>query len=364
MNTKLASLTAALAAAILVSGTAPGKAEGATQRPLIYQQQILVGDKLGVAKRVDPMLVDPWGLAVQPNGRFWVADRAKGVATLYDGDGRRVGPALVIPEAAGRSAGPTGVVWNPSKSFTVPGTRSAAHFIFATLQGTIAASAPGLPGAPRRAVTVVDNARFGAVYTGLAFGVTGKGAFLYAANIHAGRIDVFDSAFRPAEQPGKFIDPDIPAGFVPFNIQAVGGNLVVTYARRNAAKNFVSPGKGAGFVDMFDTSGNLVRRLAARGALNAPWGVALAPAGFGSGSGKLIVGNFGDGRLFAVNPNGGVAGELMNSRREPIVVPGLWALSFGGGASSDPRRLFFTTGLLLELDGAFGMLTPVSPLGF
>jgi uncharacterized protein (TIGR03118 family) len=113
---------------------------------------------------------------------------------------------------------------------------------------------------------------------------------------------------------------------------------------------------------MFDTSGNLIRRLAARGPLDAPWGVALAPAG--SGSGKLIVGNFGDGRLFAVNVDGGVAGELVNSRREPIVVPGLWALSFGRGAGSDPGTLFFTTGLLLELDGAFGTLTAVDRLGF
>jgi uncharacterized protein (TIGR03118 family) len=362
MNAKFTILTGALAVATLLSGTALAKAEGAIQKPLIYQQQYLVADKPGVARRVDPMLVDPWGLVLQPNGLFWVADRAKGVATLYDGDGRRVGPALGIPDAAGRQASPTGVVWNPSQSFTVPGTRSAARFIFATLQGTIAARAPDLPGAPGRAVTVVDNTRFGAVYTGLAFGVTGKGAFLYAANIRAGRIDVFDSAFRPVGLPGRFLDPNIPAGFTPFNIQAIGGNLIVTYARRNAAKTFVAPGKGAGFVDMFDTSGKLVRRLAAGGALNAPWGVALAPAGFGGGSGKLIVGNFGDGRLFAVNLNGGVAGQLMNSLREPIIVPGLWALSFGTG--SDPRTLFFTTGLLLELDGAFGSLTPVGPPGF
>jgi len=371
MNTIVAILTGALIALALFYEAAPAQAATATHKPFIYQETLLVGDKPGIGKTIDPALVDPWGMAFQPNGVFWVADRAKGVATLYDGDGRRRAPAIVIPNPAGGPnpvagpagvrAGPTGLVWNPSQGFAVSGAKVRAHFILATLQGTIAAWAPNLPG---EAVTVVNNARVGAVYTGLAFGVMEKGAFLYAANIHAGRIDVFDAAFRPVALPGKFLDPNIPADFAPFNVQAIGGNLVVTYARRNAAKNFVVPGKGAGFVDIFDTSGNLVRRVAAGGALNAPWGVALAPAGFGGASGKLVIGNFGDGHILAVDQTGGAVDEFRDILSGPIVVPGLWALGFGGGAGSDPRTLYFTSGLLLELDGAFGMLTAVDPLAF
>ena len=358
-------LAAMLSAALLLPSGARADDFGEHVAPFVYVQTNLVADTPGIAVTTDPLLQDPWGLAAQPNGAFWVNDRVTGVSTLYNGKGVKVPATFNVPGPAGAAKGsPTGLIWNPSSGFLVPGTQLTSVFVFATLEGTIAAWAPHETVAPLNAVTAVDNSKANASYTGLEFGVNDQGAFLYAANVKSGRIDVFDASFQPANAklPGTFADPELPAGFVPFGIHAIDGNLAVTYARQNAAKSFVTPAAGAGFVDIFDSNGNLVRRLAARGLLNAPWGVALAPAGFGGTSDQIIVGNFGDGRILAFDPDGDHVHILVDQHRQPIAIPGLWSLNFGGAAASDPRTLFFTAGVGQGQHGLFGSLTPQQPL--
>jgi uncharacterized protein (TIGR03118 family) len=364
MNPKIPLLVATLAAVILLPSAARAQS---SLTPFLYEQTNLVADTHGIAATTDPLLVDPWGLSFQPGGPIWINDRATGVATLYDGNGSKVPASFAIPSPVGSAApsSPTGLVWNPSSGFLVPGTELTSAFLFASLNGTIAAWAPNLPVAPTTAVTAVDNSKVGAVYTGLAFGVNELGTFLYAANVNSGQIDVFDSSFQPASArlPGLFFDPNLPADFVPFGIHAIEGNLAVTYARQNAAKNFITPAAGAGFVDIFDTDGNLVRRLASRGPLNAPWGVALAPEGFGGASGEVIVGNFGDGHILSYDgKRGDTVNVLLDRKRQPITLPGLWSLHFGGAAVSDPRALYFTQGAGQGQHGLFGALTALHPL--
>jgi uncharacterized protein (TIGR03118 family) len=373
MKFKTSRVAVALTAAALISAVLASSAHAEDPlTPFVYKRTGLVTDVAGVAGAavtVDPTLVDPWGLAFQPGGAFWVADQGTGVATLYGGDGTKVNSTFTIPNPSKGTAatGPTGMIWNPTgKSFVVPGTQLTSLFVFATLEGTIAAWAPNLPVAPTVAVTAVDNSKTGAVYTGLAFGVTQGGTFLYAANVNSGHIDVFDAKFQPAsaQLPGSFFDPGIPAGFVPFNVQPLDdGNLAVTYALQNPQKNFILPTAGAGFVDIFDTNGDLLQRLASGGPLNAPWGVTRAPAGFGGPSGQILVGNFGDGRILAYNETGDVVHALVNEQRQQIVIPGIWALHFGGGLASDPRALFFTAGIAQGTHGLFGALTPIDPSG-
>jgi uncharacterized protein (TIGR03118 family) len=368
MKFKVPGLAAALTAAALLSGVATSTAQAQSAlTPFTYERTNLVADIPGTAITTDPTLVNPWGLAFQPGGAFWINDGGAGVATLYDGNGTKVNSTFTVPNPANAKvpSTPTGLVWNPAKAFNVPGTQLPALFVFATLQGSIAAWAPNLPVAPTVAVTAVDNSKTGAVYTGLALGVSPQGTFLYAANVNSGTVDVFDETFKPAgaKLPGNFSDPSLPAGFVPFGIHELDGNIAVTYALQNPQKNFILPNPGAGFVDIFDTNGILLQRLASAGPLNAPWGIARAPVGFGGPSGQIIVGNFGDGRVLAYEEKGDVVHVLVDQQEQQIVIPGLWSLHFGGGAVSDPRDLYFTAGIGLGQHGLFGALTSVDPSG-
>ena len=187
---------------------------------------------------------------------------------------------------------------------------------------------------------------------------TAHGTFLYAANFHEGRIDVFNSHFAPVKLSGGFTDAGIPAGFAPFDIQELGGSLYVTYAMQNAAKHDDVAGPGNGFVDVYDTSGHLVRRLISHGDLNSPWGLALAPNGFGAFSNDLLVGNFGDGAIHAYDPNtGALEGQLTNADGNAIVIDGLWGLRFGNGVTGTPTALLFTAGIAGEAHGLFGEIT-------
>ncbi len=202
----------------------------------------------------------------------------------------------------------------------------------------------------------------GAVYKGLAIGSVGTDNFLYAANFHAGTIDVFDKNFAPASLAGSFSDPRIPTGFAPFNIQNLEGKLYVTYAKQDATKHDDVAGKGNGFVDVFDTDGNFIQHVASRGHLNSPWGLVFAPADFGRFSNDLLVGNFGDGRINAYSWEGDhfhFHGQLRGPDGQPITIDGLWALRFGNGApNSGPTNfLFFTAGINGEDDGLFGSLS-------
>ena len=319
----------------------------------------------GDALQVDPNLADAWGVAFKPNGDFWVNATGTGLSLLYDGSGAKVPATFTVPAPAGVTgpSAPTGIVYNPTGNFSVPGTALPAAFIMATLNGTIAAWAGGLPTNPTVAVTAVDNSKApgGASYTGIALATTSHGAYLFAANIVTGRIDVFNSSFAPAdgELAGTFSDPSIPAGYTPFNVAAIDGTLVVTYAKQNAGRTFVTPGAGAGYVSIFDTDGKLLRHVGTAGLLNAPWGIAEAPAGFGAISNKLVIGNFGDGHILAFGDKSQTPEVVLNQTGAPIAIPGLWALTFGGAAKSDPRTLYFAAGPQPTV-GIIGELTSVT----
>ena len=337
-----------------------------------YQQTNLVSDIPGLAANTDPNLVNPWGMASSNTSPFWVSDNEAGATTLYNGAGEPfpVGSPLVviIPPPAGSSAPstPTGQVFNdfnvtsPS-DFTVASNRPSL-FIFATEDGTISGWNPFVPAfLSTTAILKVDNSASGAVYKGLAIGSNASGNFLYAANFHDGTIDVFDKNFALASLAGSFSDPDIPDGFAPFNIQNLDGQLYVTYAKQDADKHDDVAGEGHGFVDVFDTDGNFIQRVAMRGQLNSPWGLVFAPADFGRFSNDLLVGNFGDGRINAYRQEGDhfhFHGQLRGPDGKRITIDGLWALRFGNGSlNSGPTNvLFFTAGPDDEQHGLFGSL--------
>jgi uncharacterized protein (TIGR03118 family) len=241
----------------------------------------------------------------------------------------------------------------------IPGTNLPSLFIFATEDGTIAAWNPGIAD-PTHAVLVVDNSQGAtdAVYKGLATGTNSKGNFLFAANFHSGGIDVFDSNFAPAKLDGAFTDPDLPAGFAPFGIRNIDGDLFVTFAQQDAEKHDDVAGLGNGFVDIFDTDGHLIRRFASGGQLNSPWGITRASFDFGRFSGDILIGNFGDGRINVFDPGGEFREQLQGTDGNPIEIEGLWALTFGGAAKSDPDTLYFTAGPNDEKDGLFGSIEP------
>ncbi len=328
-----------------------------------YLKHNLVSDLAGMADHQDPNLVNPWGIAISGTSPFWFSDNGSGMSTLYSTAGSGSIPGLVVtvpPSAKAATTGtPTGIVFNGGAGFEVAAGKSAA-FIFATEDGTISGwnSTTGTT-----AIIKVDNSSSGAIYKGLALAPNGSDSFLYAANFYAGTIDVFDSTYAPVTMAGAFTDPDIPAGFAPFNIQNLGGNLYVTYAMQNAAKSEEVIGAGNGYVDVYDPAGKLLKHLISGGALNAPWGVAIAPAGFGDFAGDLLVGNFGDGMINVYKPADGTwVASLQDIEGNPYVIPGLWALQPGNGKSGgDASAVYFTAGIggpggAVEDHGLFGSL--------
>jgi uncharacterized protein (TIGR03118 family) len=333
------------ALALVLAG--PAAAHGGGKGADVYKKRNLVSDIDGVARITDPNLVNPWGLAFGPATPAWVADNGTDVSTLYRGAIHRSIPAIV-PLVVGfpPDTKPTGAVFNATSGFKVNG--APARFIFDSEAGTITAWAAGTQAVTERTVP-------GAIYKGLAIANKGNATFLYAANFHAGTIDVFNDAFAPVPMPGAFTDPTLPAGFAPFNVQEIAGRLVVAYAQQDADAEDEVAGAGLGYVDVFDTSGHLLRRLISQGRLNAPWGLAVAPRHFGPFSGDLLVGNFGDGAINAYDPRtGSFRGTLMNKDGNPILINGLWALRFGNGVIGTPQTLLFTAGIGDEDHGLFG----------
>jgi uncharacterized protein (TIGR03118 family) len=324
-----------------------------------YIQHNLVSDLPGRADHTDTNLLNPWGISFSATSPFWISDNHSGLSTLYNSSGTPQALVVTIPPPAGGTppAAPSGTIFNNTRDFIVSGT-NAARFIFSTEDGTIAAWASGT-----NAVLKVDNSARGTVYKGLAAGSSGGSNYLYAADFHNGRVDVFDANFSAAALAGSFADATIPAGYAPFNVQNISGLLYVTYALQDADAHDDAAGPGHGFVNVFDTSGRLVKRLASAGVLNSPWGLALAPAGFGGFAGALLVGNFGNGRINAFNPaTGAWLGTINDTNGNPLAVEGLWALAFGnGGNGGEPHTLYFTAGPNGETDGLFGSLAPVSP---
>jgi len=327
-----------------------------------YAQHNLVSDGAVPADLVDAALVNAWGLVASATSPWWIADNGADLSTLYNGNtGAKLPLTVSVPGA------PTGVVFNGGTAFAVSnGTASgSARFIFATEEGTVLGWSPGV--APTQAVVAVDNSAGGAVYKGLAIASTAAGDRLYATNFHAGTVDVFDAGFHHVS--AGFSDAALPAGYAPFGIRNLGGTIYVTYALQDADRKDDVAGVGHGFVNAFDPDGHLLRRVASRGPLNSPWGLALAPADFGQFSGDLLVGNFGDGHINAfdvqrVQDNGELQhrGQLHAADGRPIAIDGLWALAFGNGAGAGPTNaLFFTAGPFDEAHGLFGRLVVTTP---
>ena len=322
-----------------------------------YQQTNLISDIPGVARITDANLVNPWGQAASSTSPLWVADNGTNVSSLYTGGVKGSIPQIVplvvsIPEGA-----PTGVVFNSTQDFVVSTQAGSApaNFIFDSEAGRISAWSKAVSGTRATSEFTSKNG----VYKGLALASAGRAHFLYASNFHEGRIDVLNAHFKKVSLPGGFTDPDMAAGFAPFNIQLLNGKLYVSYAKQNAAKHDDVAGPGNGFVDVYDTSGHLLRRLISRGDLNSPWGLALAPASFGAFAGDLLVGNFGDGAIHAYDPTtGAIKGQLTNTDGNPIRIDGLWALRFGNGTFATDGTLVFTAGIGGESHGLLGEITP------
>jgi uncharacterized protein (TIGR03118 family) len=343
-----------LVGAALLVVLLPGDSSPATAPR--YRQVNLVADPGGpAALSTDPNLVNAWGLAFSPGHPFWVADNGTGVATLYDGQGNPQPLVVNLPAPQGGPAAPTGEVFNPTSDF------DGDHFIFATEDGTILGWSGGTD-----AVIRVDDSGQGAIYKGLALARTRQGNLLYAADFHNGGVHVFDANYQPV---GLFTDPNAPAGFAPFNVAAIHGLIYVTFAVQDEDAEDDVPGPGNGFVDVFTTDGNLVRRFAtgtAAGgrlaALNSPWAVVAAhPRFLGFGNLNvpvLLVGNFGSGQIAAFEERRGIfLGVLRGTNGQPLAIDGLWALAFGGGGQSgDPNKLYFTAGPDDEQHGLFGRL--------
>jgi uncharacterized protein (TIGR03118 family) len=325
-----------------------------------YLQHNLVSNVPGVADNVDPNLRNGWGVAFNPNAVVWVSSNGAGLSTLYNGNGTPQSLVVTVAAAPGEMHGsPTGIVFNGTRDFTVhSGSASApAVFIFATEGGVIAAWSPTVD--PTNALQVALTP--GAVYKGLALAANGTANLLYAANFTGGSIDVFDRNFQPVTVPGGFVDPSLPKDFAPFNIQNIQGDLYVSYAKREPGETDEVAGPGLGVVDVFDANGLLIRRVASRGTLNAPWGMALAPAGFGRFANRLLVGNFGDGTINAFDAaTGAFKGQLRGSDNRPLHIDGLWGLAFGNGMQNQPTgTLFFAAGPNDENDGLYGAITPI-----
>jgi uncharacterized protein (TIGR03118 family) len=331
----------------------------------LYRQHNLVSDGFVPADHTDPNLVNAWGIAFNPFAFVWVADNGTGVSTLYDGAGNAQALVVQIPTPTGAGGGnPTGIVFNASSGFvmTQAGVSGPSRFLFATEDGVIAGWAPNVDGT--HALVAVDNSMHtGAIYKGLALSAGGSGQLLYAADFHNGRVDVFDSAFQPATLPtGAFTDRHLPSNFAPFGIQAIGGDIYVTYAEQDANRHDEIAGPGLGYVDVYDPNGHLLHRVASRGNLNAPWGVALAPAGFGRFSNSVLIGNFGDGRINAYEPVfRSPLGSLRGQDHRPIQIDGLWGIAFGNGSAGQPvNTLFFAAGPAEESHGLYGRLDAVN----
>jgi uncharacterized protein (TIGR03118 family) len=363
------------------SGAPPAAAMGFTDTALVTDNDTVVATAL----TIDANLQNPWGIAFAPGSPFWISDNNNNLSTLYSGIGANetqgvTGSASVgvaIPaSAAGVQAKPTGQVYNGSGGFMITTSmgQESALFIFDGEGGTIAAWAKD---SGATAVTAYDdgvaNGANHAVYKGLAIGAVGGATYLYATDLHNNKVDVFDTNFsKPAAMQGKFVDPNIPAGFAPFGIAALNGDLYVTFAQQDSAMHDENTGAGLGYVDIFDFSGNLISQFASAGPLNAPWGIAIAPAGFGSLQGDVLIGNFGDGMINIFTPNGtalaSAEGPLMSSAGQPFVFPGLWSLVFGNGDSDKPvTTLFYTAGFANQTDGVFGGITLTStptPVGY
>jgi uncharacterized protein (TIGR03118 family) len=353
-----AALTTAVAAALLVAGAAPAAPPGDR-----YTVTPLVSDVPGLAPTTDSNVKNAWGLARSATSPWWISDNATAEASVYTGAGTLV--AIGGQNAQGVPGAPTGAVFSGiAGQFQVgttasPTTLGSSNFVFASEDGTISA----WRGGSTAALVTVNMGSSDAVFKGLAISNGSSGPRLYATDFANGRVDVFDGGWNPVNVAGAFVDAQLPTGFAPFGIQTIGDRVFVTYAKQQAGSDDEAHGQGLGVVDVFDLDGTLLGRVAQHGQLNAPWGLAWAPASFGRFGNDLLVGNFGDGQInaYAEGPNGRFEhrGTLRAAGHGKLAIDGLWALEFGNsGSNGDPQTLFFTAGPNDEADGLFGTITP------
>jgi uncharacterized protein (TIGR03118 family) len=319
--------------------------------PVGFIQTNLASDVPGLAQVTDPDLVNSWGMGASPTSPVWIGDNGTGTAVLYNGAGVKQGLVVTIP-----GYGVTGVVFS-----NVAGSFNGDTFLFANEDGTVS----GWRGALGTNAETLALGSVANVYKGLATATIGTNAYAYLANFRTGHVDVLKGNAGAPNLPGSFTDPGLPAGYAPFDVQTLSGVVYVSYALQDTAKHDDVAGAGHGFVDAFDLQGNFIRRLVSQGALNSPWGLALAPAGFGNFGGYLLVGNFGDGTINVYDPvTGAFVETLRDSNGNPIMIDGLWGLRFGiGGSPATAETLYFTAGPDGESHGLFGTLTQVPEPG-
>ena len=336
-----------------------------------FKQTNLVADVSGVAAVTDPNLVGTWGISISATSPFWVSNTANGTSTLYTVTEAAPTTATVsttvavvppAPANSGKMGTPTGQVSNGygAGNFEVAAGHPAS-FIFATLDGTISGWYGGVPN--NLSIVAVDNSANGAVYTGLAIGVSNAGPTLYAANFSQGTIDTFDHNFKPVTLSGGFQDSDLPAGYYPSNIQRYGRRLYVTYNLSDGTGSLAYGGAGTGLVNVYDVNGNLLQHLVPVNAhLNLPWGVSVTGANFGTFSYALVVGNFGDGTISAFDlGSGAYLGTMQDGAGNNLSIPGLWGLQWGnGGNGGDPGTLYFAAAPAGGQHGLLGSLKPMS----
>ena len=321
-------------------------------KPTAYTVVPLISNQPTLAPMTDPDLQNAWGLTSGPTTPWWVSDNAVNKSTLYNAAGVKQGLIVSVPGA------PTGTVFNTTAGFNLP-TGGRALFLFDGEDGIVSAW-NGAQGTTAIVPGDGDQSATGAVYKGLAIATTPSGPELFAADFHNNKIDVFDSNFKLLPNTG-FSDPSMHKGFAPFDVQVIGNRVFVSYARQDADAHDDSPGQGRGFVDVYDLSGNLLGGINGHGQLNSPWGLAMAPASFGTFAGDLLVGNFGDGHINAYresSPNTFVHdGKLRGADNRPLEIDGLWALQFAqGGNNGTAGTLYFTAGPNGEADGLFGRI--------
>jgi uncharacterized protein (TIGR03118 family) len=339
------------------SGTG-GAVGGSFPSSAVFAVTNLVSDGPAVpAAHTDTHLVNGWGVAFNPKGYAWVANNGTSTSTLYDGNG--VAQSLVVGVPATMDADPTGLVFNDTQDFKVGSGAGAAPaaFIFTGEAGMISGWSPSV--SANTSITMYDGSAANKVYKALAIAKFNNANYLYAADFHNGKVDVFNGSFAPVTLAGAFVDPQLPSGYAPFGIQAIGNSIYVSYAKQQAGSDDEQAGDGFGALAVFDTGGNFVKQLVAPGgSLNAPWGMAMAPADFGVFGGALLVGNFGDGKINAFDPaTGTMKGTLSNADKTPIVIDGLWGIAFGNDLFNQPSTtLFFAAGPADESHGLYGRI--------
>jgi uncharacterized protein (TIGR03118 family) len=364
-------LAAASPARADLSGSSAGRSAGDEKDDGRFQVTNLVSDGFTPANNPTPdaHLVNSWGIAASSTSPWWIANNNDGTSSLINGQGAVQGLLVIVP-GAGAPGTPTGIVFQGGAGFKVTDgeTTAPARFLFAGEDGIISGWSPQLSSPPphnvQSARVAVDNSGDSTVYKGLA--ITPSFDRLFATDFRHGKIDVFDANFTPVVKKGAFADRHIPDGFAPFGIQVIGNSVFATYAKQTADRHDDVQGRGLGFVDEYDFDGTLLRRVASRHNLNAPWGLALAPANFGAASSRLLVGNFGDGHLIAFRlerddrgerEEEGQHGTFLRDAAGPITIDGLWGIGFGNGfASGSTNSLYFAAGPAAETHGVFGVV--------